>query len=233
MDLVRIRKKAQMEKGKKNAPEPPSTSIAPPVIEQTSTRELEPRIPVVEGEESVKSMQVLVPSQDKEFLEIASEELYKQSYALKEPLERLELLCFRLSTEEYAFPITEVKEIIKPMEITEVPRVPEYILGIISLRGTIVPICDLRRRLGLPVKEATRSTRIVIASDDVKTLGMVVDEVTEVMRIPVSGLEPPPPVLAGVGAEFIQAVGRDNHKMVILLNMKKIFDMDISSKGRL
>jgi len=232
MDLVKIRKKAQMEKGKKKAPDPQPTSIVPMVTEQPSTRELEARIPIVEGEEPVKTTQVLAPSQDKEFLEIASEELYKQSYALKEPLDRLELICFKLSTEEYSFPITEVKEIIKPMEITEVPRVPEYILGIISLRGIIIPICDLRRRLGLPVKEATKSTRIVIASDDVKTLGMVVDEVTEVVRIPASGLEPPPSILAGVSAEFIQAVGRDNHKMVILLNMKKIFDMDISSKVR-
>jgi len=231
MDLVKIRKKAQREKEKKKAPETPTTSIAPPVTEQT-IKELEARIPVVEVEESVKSTQALAPSQDREFLEIASEELYKQSYAMKEPSDRLELICFKLSSEEYSFPITDVKEIIKPMEVTEVPRVPDYILGIISLRGTIVPICDLRKRLGFPVKEATKSTRIVIASDDVKTLGMVVDEVTEVVRIPASRLEPPPPILAGVSAEFIQAVGRDNHKMVILLNMKKIFEMEISSKGK-
>jgi len=260
VDLVKIRKKAKEEREKKEKTHPPPSDhsheaeLAPAPLPSSPThqapvpgpdtggpmvstgtseiiKEAE-RIPVIEGTNSG----VLVPSHppgEKEFLELASEELYKQSYIREEVGERLELLCFRLSTEEYAIPITGVKEIIRPREMTEVPRVPEYILGVISLRGVIIPVFDLRRRLGLPVKEATKSTRVVIASDDIKTLGMVVDEVTQVIRIPSESLEPPPPVIGGIEGEFIQGVGRDQHKMVILLNLKKILDLDISLDMRL
>lgn len=248
MDLVKARRKAQKDREKKRGthaappettaetrsggpPQEPSHTMAVRETEPPAALDHEPRIPVLEGVEPEKTLPSPVPDQEKDFLELAGEELYRQSYQQTETGRRLELLCFRLASEEYAFPITEVKEIIRPRDIAEVPRVPAYVLGVISLRGVIVPVCDLRKRLGLPVREPTRATRIVIASDETKTLGMVVDEVTQVVRIPADTLDPPPPVIGGVEGEFIEAVGRDDHRMIILLNLKRIFQMDLSQIG--
>lgn len=159
-----------------------------------------------------------------DFLELVSEELYLREFGRQEEdvSQQLELLSFRLAREVYAVRLTSIKQIIKLTPITTVPRAPGYVLGIISLRGTIIPVFDLRRRLALPQAEATRKSRIVVVSAGRFTVGLIVDEVEQVARIPAEGLEPPPSVLAGVEAEFIEGIGRTADKMIILLALDKI-----------
>jgi purine-binding chemotaxis protein CheW len=139
----------------------------------------------------------------------------------------LQLLCFNLADEEYAIDIMNMKEIIKLREFTEVPRSPDFITGVISLRGVIIPVFDLRKRLGLEAKEYDRNTRIIIAKDNNKNWGMVVDEVLQVIRIPEESLEPPPPVISGISAEFITGIGKYENRFAIIMNLKNVLDIDI------
>jgi purine-binding chemotaxis protein CheW len=159
-----------------------------------------------------------------DFYELVTEELYMREFGRREDErgQQLELLSFRLAREVYAVRLTSIKQIIKLVPITHVPRSPEYVLGIISLRGTVIPIFDLRKRLLLPASPPSRRTRIIVVTHGVFMVGLIVDEVEQVVRISAGGLEPPPSVLAGVEAEFIEGIGRSGDKMIILLALDKI-----------
>lgn len=136
--------------------------------------------------------------------------------------EILELLAFRLSTEEYALEIRMIKEIIKPQEVTRVPRVPVMMKGVISLRGAIIPILDLRTRLGLAEAVPTRKTRFLVLAVEEDLCGLVVDEVTEVIRVTQSELEPPPQVMGGAEGEYIRGVVRVKDRLIILLEPQRV-----------
>ena len=158
------------------------------------------------------------------------EEFYEDGFvdAVSEEDENLlNLLCFKLADEEYAIDIMSMKEIVKMREFTEVPRSPEFVTGIISLRGIIVPVFDLRKRLGLKAKEYDKNTRIIIAYDGKKSWGMIVDEVIQVVRIPKNHIEPPPSILSGISAEFVSGIGKYEHKFAIIMNLQNVLDIDI------
>lgn len=230
MDLVQIRKKIQREKrGERKRRGSKGTSAK--VIEAREAKEEEMELTEAEsqaaelvGEESIR---MEIPEED--LLELVGEELYGQAVGREEEIEEpLKVLCFMLADEEYAVDLMEVKEIIKVPEITDVPRVPDFILGIISLRGIIIPVFDLRKRLGLEARERTRSAKIIVASDNGRSLGMVVDKVTQVAKISGKKLEPPPPVIGGVEAEYIQGLGRFREHLLILLNLQKVLSFEVS-----
>ncbi len=138
-----------------------------------------------------------------------------------------EFLCFRVSDELYAIDIMEIKEIIKPREITEVPRVPAFLTGILSLRGTIIPVFNMRVRLGLPPSESATKERILVVRKGEEFCGLIVDEVTQVVRIPVDTIEEPPGVLDGVDRDFVEGIGRRSGMMLILLNLGTILDINL------
>ena len=94
--------------------------------------------------------------------------------------------------------------------------------GVINLRGKVIPIIDLRRRFGMPRKDQDKNTRIVVVELSGRTLGFVVDAVSEVLRIPKSVTEPPPPIVAGINAEYITAVGKLEDRLLILLDLEKV-----------
>ncbi len=138
-----------------------------------------------------------------------------------------EFLCFRVGTEQYAINIMEIKEIIKPREITEVPRVPEFISGILSLRGNIIPVFNMGRRLHLaPVEHSVRE-RIIVVSRGEELFGIQVDEVLQVVRINDESIEQPPAVLEGIDRDFVQGIGRHGGRMLILLNLGSILDVSL------
>lgn len=138
-----------------------------------------------------------------------------------------QFLCFMVSDELYGINIMEIKEIIKPREVTEVPRVPSFVSGIISLRGVIIPIIDMLNRLGLSRDGMTGRERIVVVRHGETFSGLFVDEVIQVVRIAKERLEPPPAVLEGIDREFVSGIGRTEDRMIILLDMEHIADINL------
>ena len=139
-----------------------------------------------------------------------------------------EILCFRVSSEEYALNIMDIKEIIKPREITEVPRVPAFVRGVLSLRGIIIPVFDMRIRLGLADGGTTsEKNRIIVVKKADSYCGVLVDEVIQVVRIASQTIEPPPAVLEGIDRDFVNGIGRYDGRMLILLNMENILDVTL------
>lgn len=133
----------------------------------------------------------------------------------------VEAITFLLDREEYAIDIRLVKEVIKNRELTDVPRAPKDIMGVISLRGTVIPVMNLRGRLGMPVKEGFE--RIIIVRDGASFLGLMVDDVKQVIRIPKNNIEAPPSINT-IDGEFIKGIGRHKGEMFILLEMEKILE---------
>ena len=136
--------------------------------------------------------------------------------------ELLQLVSFNIGEEEFGVDILKVQEINRMLEVTRVPNAPEYVDGVINLRGKVIPIIDLRRRFGLERKEHDKNTRIVVVELNGKVVGFVVDAVQEVLRIHKSVTEPPPPIVAGIEAEYITAVGKLEDRLLILLDLEKV-----------
>jgi purine-binding chemotaxis protein CheW len=134
----------------------------------------------------------------------------------------LQLVSFRLGSEEYGVDIAQVQEIIRLVEITHVPRAPHFMEGVINLRGQLIPIIDLRTRFGMPRVAATKSTRIVVTEIANKRVGMVVDSVSEVLNIPTDHVEEAPDMVAGVGTEYIAGVGKINDRLIIMLDLAMV-----------
>lgn len=138
----------------------------------------------------------------------------------------VEYLAFRLGSEEYAVKVEDVREIIRLQKITDVPRAPGYVRGIISLRGVIIPVFDIKKRLGFEETGHTRATRIVVVAEEGMPQGIIVDKVTGVVRFPVKTVEPPPAVIGGVEAEYIHGVGRIGDRLLILFNTGRVLAME-------
>lgn len=136
-----------------------------------------------------------------------------------------EFLGFQLDAEEYCVWIRSVKEIIKPSEVTPIPRGPRHIVGLISLRGAIVPIFDIRGRLGLPDHPVTPQSRVVVFMLDAGAVGIVVDRVTEVMSVDPGALEPPPPTLGECEAAFVTATLRFKQRLIGVLHLDRLVTM--------
>jgi len=137
---------------------------------------------------------------------------------------QIELLGFMLSDEQYALDILEIKEIVRLHAITPVPRSPPWLKGIVTLRGVIVPIFDLRSRLGLAEIEHGPETRIVVVYRGEEFAGLIVDSITQVMRLPVESIEPPPQTIGPVEAEYLRGVARFRDQLVILLNLPRVVE---------
>jgi purine-binding chemotaxis protein CheW len=136
--------------------------------------------------------------------------------------ELIQLVSFNIGDEEFGVDILKVQEINRMLDVTRVPNAPEYVDGVINLRGKVIPIIDLRRRFAMERKEHDKNTRIVVVELSGKVVGFVVDAVSEVLRIPKSVTEPPPPIVAGIEAEYITAVGKLEDRLLILLDLEKV-----------
>lgn len=136
--------------------------------------------------------------------------------------ELLQLVSFRIGKEEFGVDILKVQEINRMVRITQVPNSPEFIEGVINLRGKVIPVIDLRVKLDMQKKEHDNDTRIIVVDLEGKTVGFLVDAVSEVLRIPKSITEPPPSIAAGINSEYITAVGKLEDRLIILLDLEKI-----------
>ena len=138
--------------------------------------------------------------------------------------ELLQLVSFRMENEEFGVDIRNVQEINRMMEVTRVPGSPPGIEGVVNLRGKVIPVMNLRQRLGLESKEHDQRTRIMVMELSERTVGFVVDAVNEVLRIPKSTTEPPPEMDIQTRTDFIMAVGRLDDRLLILLDLEKLLN---------
>lgn len=134
----------------------------------------------------------------------------------------IQLVVFKLGREEYGVSILQVQEIKRITEITRVPHSPDYIKGVMNLRGSVLPVIDLKKRLNLPPQDYTDDTRIIIIKVEDVTVGMIVDAVSEVTTIDQSSIEPPQAVVGGIAADYLSGVGKLENRLLILLNADAI-----------
>lgn len=137
-----------------------------------------------------------------------------------------QLVTFELFGEVFALPILDVREIIRITAITPVPQAPSFVEGVINLRGQIIPIVDLRKRFGLDTQTATEETRIIVVElGNGMVIGLIVDAVREVERIPSESILPPPALVAGsIGSEYIKGISNHEDKMIVHIDMRKVFN---------
>ncbi len=134
----------------------------------------------------------------------------------------IQLVTFKLGEEEFGVDILKVQEIIRMLPITKVPNVPDFVEGVINLRGKVIPVIDMRRRFGMAASTHDSETRIKVVSVQGQVVGFVVDAVSEVLRISEATVEDPPAVVAGIGSEYMSGVGKLQDRLLILLDLDKL-----------
>ncbi len=152
--------------------------------------------------------------------------MLEKSYASSE----VQLVVFRLGKEEYSVSILQVQEIKRITDITRVPHTPDYIKGVINLRGSVLPVIDLKKRLNLPQQVLTEDTRIIIVKVDELSVGMIVDAVSEVMTIDQENIDSPDVVAGSVAASYLSGVGKLDNRLLILLNLEEIIGVGQETK---
>lgn len=136
------------------------------------------------------------------------------------------LVTFRLGSGEYAIDIMQAKEIIKMEKITLIPNAPDFVEGVINLRGNIIPIINLKKRFNLEETEGDKNTGIIIVKIEDVDMGIIIDSISKVVSISNSDIQPPPPMLSGIGQKYIKGVGKLEDKLLVVLDLEKLFTTD-------
>ena len=136
-----------------------------------------------------------------------------------------QLVVFELANEFYGIDIAVVESIIKMQAITQLPQTPTYIKGVTNLRGTVLPVIDLRTRFGLETQRDTKQTRVIIVTMGEVKVGLMVDGVSEVLRISDESIEPLPPMVNSVNSDFLRGIVRLEDRLIILLEVEKVLDL--------
>jgi len=143
----------------------------------------------------------------------------------------LHIVGFKVGRETYGVPITSLHEIVRVPEITAVPDAPEYIEGVINLRGKIVSVIDLRKRFGEPEIAHNRRNRILVVEHNGRLSGLIVDAASEVLKIPAADVEPSPAVLQDGGLNCVTGLGKYHGRLIVLLDMSKLLDNSAARKN--
>jgi purine-binding chemotaxis protein CheW len=141
------------------------------------------------------------------------------------PSAALHLLTFGLDREEFGIPVTQVREVIRVTEITRVPQVPPHVRGVTNLRGRILPVVEIRTRLGLEPAVITPTARIVVVEVLSRVLGLLVDRVSQVTRLPSDSVVPPPDEVVSAEADYVTGVARWDSRLIILLDLDKVLPL--------
>lgn len=134
----------------------------------------------------------------------------------------LQIVGFRIGRETFGLPISLVHEIVRTPEITNVPHAPEYVEGVMNLRGRIVPVIDLRRRFGGAAIENNRKNRVLVVDVESKAVGLIVESASEVLKISDAQIEPPPNVLTDAATGYVTGVAKHQGRLIILVDLKRI-----------
>ena len=134
----------------------------------------------------------------------------------------IKLAVFRLDGQPYAIDIMKIKQIIRPLKITRLPKAPAFVEGVINLRGVVIPVMDMRKKFGLPPRPPEADTKVIIASVERRIVGIIVDDVSEVVPVPRAEVQPPPRMIRGVEAEYLMGVCRYQDEILLILNLDEI-----------
>ena len=137
-----------------------------------------------------------------------------------------QIVIFELGSEHFGADIAKVESIIKIQPITQLPHAPSFVEGVTNLRGKVLPVIDLRRRFGLPAQETDKNSRIIVVSVDQVEVGMIVDEVSEVLTVPEGAVEAAPAIASSVDSSFIRGIAKLDQRLVILLDLPSILVAD-------
>lgn len=150
-------------------------------------------------------------------------EIFKRKQATQEATRQE--ICFFLNRQEFGIDIFSVQEIIFPTAISSVPMTPPFVEGILNLRGKIIPVIDLRKRMNLPEADKTESTRIIVVDQHNKKIGLIVDAVSEVFKIPASQIESPDEIAGSwLNREFITGAAKLDGRLIVLLNLETLIN---------
>ncbi|HWL13244.1 MAG TPA: chemotaxis protein CheW [Ureibacillus sp.] len=136
----------------------------------------------------------------------------------------LKVIVFQLADKEYAIPVSNVQGIEKLMHITRVPKTPNFVKGVINLRGVVTPLIDLRERFGIPASTNEDTTRIIIVTLEEMDVGFIVDSANDVLDIPVNAIEAQPEVVGSNEEDFISGVAKLENRLLILLHLDKVLN---------
>jgi purine-binding chemotaxis protein CheW len=138
------------------------------------------------------------------------------------PVPELHLVTFALDREEFGIPIQQMREVIRVTDITRVPQARPHVRGVTNLRGRILAVIEIRTRMGLPPAEITPRSRIMLVGVHDRTLGILVDGVSQVVKVPTTTVTPAPEEILTPGADYITGVARWNSRLIILLDLEKV-----------
>jgi purine-binding chemotaxis protein CheW len=169
-------------------------------------------------------------------MKLATEETYLRALEGPDRRPQRAILTFVAAGETYGIELLHIREIIKLGEVTEVPRAPDFLIGVMSVRGVIIPVIDLRRRLKLDDLPVTRAARILVVEHEGEPFGLLVDAVRGVVKFTEADIEPPPSTLAADDAKFLAGIGRHGdgkrERMVILLQLATVLYFDVGRRRR-
>lgn len=235
MDIAEIREKAKQLKDREEEPAL-GNEETPSIAEAEIQPEPAPQVELPEGSETQPSTdyapEIEVLPHETFFDEPVVPDLLKAVPSVDEEVDEsdkeraaegeVEAIVFSLDNEDYGVDIRQVKEVIKVRDLTEVPKAPRDIMGVISLRGVVIPVMNLRGRFGMPIKSS--GERIIIVRDGTGLLGLLVDTVRHVVRVPEKSIEPAPSINT-IDGELIRGIGRHKGGMFILLDMQKMLEL--------
>ncbi len=152
------------------------------------------------------------------FRKVEEEDQIEEHFDLKS------VLWFTLGFEEYAIKVDHVQTVLDELNLTPVPNTPKFVLGVINLRGVIIPVIDLKEMFQMGKSETKTTTSIMLEVDNMK-VGLAVDSVKEVLDIDFSALQPPPPSLSGLGAEYVRGIHRMGQRILIVIELQKVIQI--------
>jgi len=218
MDILAARKKAAEQASARNKPEP---ELAVTAAQPRQEQEAPPAPAASRSAGIIESPAAAGVAIAVEAAPDTTVTIHASAGGAEAPQQReIEMLSFRLGGEEYAVPVADVREVLKTIQLTTVPNTPAYILGVMSLRGTMLPIIDLCRRFGLPAGVQDEKSRIVVVNSAGEEVGLLVDRVTGVFSILPDEIKPAPENIEQ-GAEFLRGIVRQGERLYILLDLEK------------
>ncbi|HOP29179.1 MAG TPA: chemotaxis protein CheW [Spirochaetota bacterium] len=137
----------------------------------------------------------------------------------------IQIVCFKIGSEEYGIDILQVQEILKIPKVTKLPKSSRHILGVIDLRGRVIPIIDLGKKFGI-IADLSNSSRAIVVDIEGKQVGLAIDSVSHVIKVDSGDIEPPPPVVKGISGKYIVGIAKLKTGFVVILDINQIFSSE-------